>query len=114
MRGMSPGCVRALVGADGDRTRDAEEGVVSACRQRLLDQLEAGLGGDLKEHRQIGAAPALVGIGDEARIGARCAHGAHAVGIGGRAELDLEEALVGRLPGLLRHRVWPVEAQRSR
>ena len=71
------------------------ERLVGAGGQRLLDQLDARM---RRPHARNGSSmlgrPGLVGVGDEARIGPRRAHGGHALGVAGAAELQLEQLQV--------------------
>ncbi len=72
--------------------------VVGVGRQRLLDELDAGGGGGGEERLELIDGPGLVGVGDEARIGAGGAHRRHALGVAGAAELQFEQLQVRRRP----------------
>ena len=89
-RGEAGAVVQRLVGAHRHRAR-AGERRIGAGGQRLLDQLDAGLGGNGHERGQQLGRPRLVGVGDEARGGARGADLAQARGVAGAAELELQK-----------------------
>ena len=106
--------VHRLVGAHGHRARTGERRI-GAGRQRLLDQLDAGLGRSRHQRRQQLGRPGLVGIGDQARSGAGGANLAQARLVAGAAELELQErhGACGD-GGLGGHGLGGVEADRYR
>ncbi len=102
----------AFVGADRYRAVDVCQRLVGVGGERLLDQLDIGGLGGGKERQQLIRRPGLVGVGDEARIGARGAHGGHALGVAFAAQLQFEQFQVRHRFGVLRHLRRIAEAER--
>ena len=112
-RGERRAIVRALVGADRHGAREPGQRVVAPVRQRLLDQLDAGLraGGQIGA-RGVSRVPAFIGVDDQRRDRGGRAHRRDARRDRRRAaELDLEQRH-GWLPGR-RLAPWP-RARRAR
>ena len=112
--GEAVGGVGGFVGADGHRAADGGKRAVVGGRERLLDQLEAGFRRNVPSSiSKLVRVPGLVGVGDEARIGAGGADRAHPLGVGRTAaEFDLEQRMLARVAGARGHGVGRVEAER--
>src|SRR3546814_7196507 len=73
------GRMDALVGADAHGgPGDPREHRVVASGERLLDQGDGELSGDVEMALQVCCGPSLVRVDDDGRIGCSAAHGTHA------------------------------------
>ncbi len=62
--------MHALVGADHDRPMHMHQRIILACRQRLLDQRDAGVMAGIEIGFQVVRRPRLIGIDDQLGFGA--------------------------------------------
>jgi len=102
--------MQRFIGAYRHRMWTLGERGVGARAQRLLDQLEAGLGGNVHQLSQKLRRPSLVGVSNQARFRTGGTHLAHAPIVARIPELEFEQRqTAGRsCGGLGRHRLGRV------
>ena len=92
--------------------RGARKCLIGAGRQRLFYEFHPRLSGDGEQAWQLRGSPGFVGVGHEARIGARCTDLPEARGIeNAAAEFQFQQGHIASGFGLRRHRIGGVEAQ---